>query len=120
MQIQIKRAYSPVTADDGLRILVDRLWPRGIKKQDAKIDLWPKEITPSTLLRQSYHQDLIGWEEFRAKYLLELRQHPETLAELRRLVQHHNVSLITAAKNVTQNHALVLKHYLEFPEGENT
>lgn len=57
MQIQIKRAYSPVTIDDGLRILVDRLWPRGIKKQDAKIDLWPKEITPSTVLRQSYHQD---------------------------------------------------------------
>lgn len=63
---------------------------------------------------------LIGWEEFRAKYLLELRQHPETLAELRRLVQHHNISLITAAKNATQNHALVLKHYLEFPEDENT
>lgn len=120
MLIQIKRAYSPVTADDGLRILVDRLWPRGIKKQDAKIDLWPKEITPSTVLRQSYHQDLIGWQEFRAKYLLELRQHPETLAELRRLVQHNNISLITAAKNATQNHAVVLKHYLESLEEEIT
>ena len=120
MQIQIKRAYSPVTAEDGLRILVDRLWPRGIKKQDAKIDLWPKEITPSTVLRQSYHQDLIAWEEFRAKYLLELIQHPETLAELRRLGQQNNISLITAAKNTSQNHAVVLKHYLEHPEEENT
>ena len=120
MQIQIKRAYSLVPIYDGLIILVDRLWLRGIKKQDAQLDLWPKVITPSTVLRQSYHQDLIGWEEFRAKYLLELRQHPETLAELRRLVQHHNISLITAAKNATQNHALVLKHYLEFPEDENT
>ena len=112
MQIQIKRAYSPVSTEDGLRVLVDRLWPRGIKKQDAKIDLWPKEITPSTALRQSYHQDLIGWEEFRKQYLLELTQYPEKIAELRGLLQHNNISLITAAKNETQNHAVVLQELL--------
>ena len=113
MQIQIKRVYSPVTAEDGLRILVDRLWPRGMKKEDAKIDLWPKDITPSTALRQAYHQELIGWEEFREKYLRELEQYPETLAELRSLAQQHKLSLITAAKNETQNHAVVLQALLQ-------
>lgn len=112
MQIQIKRVYSPVNPEDGLRILVDRLWPRGIKKQDANIDLWPKEITPSTALRQSYHQEIIGWEEFREKYLLELTQYPEKIAELRSLLKHNNISLITAAKNETQNHAVVLQELL--------
>ena len=113
MQIHVKRAYSPVEAEDGLRVLVDRLWPRGIKKEDAKIDLWPKEITPSTTLRQAYHQDVIGWEEFREKYLLELEQYPETLAELRHLLQQHNMTLITAAKNETHNHAVLLQALLQ-------
>ena len=115
MQIQIKRAYSPVSSDDGLRVLVDRLWPRGIKKENAKIDLWPKEITPSTALRQAYHQDLIGWEEFREKYLLELEQYPEMLTELRSLLQQHKMSLITAAKNEMQNHAVILQELLKQP-----
>ncbi|MHA3893308.1 DUF488 domain-containing protein [Acinetobacter sp. GXMZU3951] len=112
MQIQIKRVYSPVSPEDGIRILVDRLWPRGITKDQAKIDLWPKAITPSTVLRQWYHQDLSQWEAFRATYLLELAQSPEILAELRTLAVDNTLTLITAAKNETHNHALVLKALL--------
>jgi uncharacterized protein YeaO (DUF488 family) len=74
MQIQIKRAYAEVSPSDGKRILVDRLWPRGIKKEDAKIDLWAKEITPSTELRKWYAHDPKHWDEFQQRYRAELQQ----------------------------------------------
>lgn len=113
MQIQIKRAYAEVLASDGKRILVDRLWPRGIKKADAKIDLWPKEITPSTELRKWYAHDPEHWEEFQQCYRAELRSQTELLQQIRQLAEQEKISLITAAKSENYNHVIVLKQVLE-------
>ena len=82
-QIQIKRAYAKVLASDGKRILVDRLWPRGLKKENAKIDLWPKEITPSTELRKWYAHDPEHWEVFQRCYKVKLLKQPEILQQIR-------------------------------------
>ena len=113
MQIQIKRAYAEVLASDGKRILVDRLWPRGIKKQDAQIDMWPKEITPSTELRKWYAQDPEHWEIFQQRYTAELVQQAKTLQQIRKIAEQEQVTLITAAKSKDYNHVIVLKQLLE-------
>ncbi|WP_445116491.1 DUF488 domain-containing protein [Acinetobacter sp. WZC-1] len=114
MDIRIKRAYVAPSAADGKRMLVDRLWPRGIKKQDADIDLWPKEITPSTELRKWYHEDTVQrWEEFQQRYRAELMQYSDRIRQLREMATRETVTLITAAKNETHNHATVLKQLLE-------
>ncbi|MFH7766674.1 DUF488 domain-containing protein [Acinetobacter sp. BSP-28] len=113
MQIQIKRAYAEVLASDGKRILVDRLWPRGLKKADAKIDLWPKEITPSTELRKWYAHDPEHWEEFQQCYRAELQSQTELLQQIRQLAEQEKISLITAAKSENYNHVIVLKQVLE-------
>ena len=114
MQIQIKRAYAEVSPSDGKRILVDRLWPRGIKKADVKIDLWAKEITPSTELRKWYHQDIENrWDEFQQRYKAELLEQSEMLQHISKIAQHEKVTLITAAKNEQHNHVVVLKQILE-------
>ena len=114
MQIQIKRAYAEISPSDGKRILVDRLWPRGIKKEDAKIDLWAKEITPSTELRKWYHQDIEHrWDEFQQRYKAELLEQSEMLQHISKIAQHEKVTLMTAAKNEQYNHVVVLKQILE-------
>ena len=113
MQIQIKRAYAEVLASDGKRILVDRLWPRGIKKQDAQIDMWPKEITPSTELRKWYAHDPEHWEIFQQRYTVELVQQAKTLQQIRKIAEQEQVTLITAAKSKDYNHVIVLKQLLE-------
>ena len=116
MKIYTKRIYDAVTETDGKRILVDRLWPRGIKKVDAHLDLWPKEITPSNDLRKWYHQDIEHrWVEFRLKYLAELEQQKVPLTELRQLIQQGPVTLLTAAKNEGHNHVTVLIEVLNRP-----
>lgn len=112
-QIQIKRAYAKVLASDGKRILVDRLWPRGLKKENAKIDLWPKEITPSTELRKWYAHDPEHWEVFQRCYKVKLLKHPEILQQIREMAQQQTVTLITAAKSEDYNHVIVLKQVLE-------
>lgn len=114
MKIQIKRVYEAVGAADGKRILVDRLWPRGVSKAQAQLDLWPKELTPSNALRQWYHEDIEQrWDEFQRRYQAELAGQQESLQQLRDLARQEKVTLLTAAKNAGQNHAEVLKRVLE-------
>lgn len=115
MSIQIKRIYDDITSSDGTRVLVDRLWPRGVSKASAYLDLWPKELTPSTELRRWYHQDAAmdeRWTEFKQRYLQELKTHQDGLEELRQLAQEDELTLLTAAKNMKQNHAHILKAVL--------
>jgi uncharacterized protein YeaO (DUF488 family) len=107
-----KRAYDPPHKDDGLRILVDRLWPRGITKNAMKLDLWAKEITPSNELRKWYHRDLEQLPEFRRRYRAELSQQAEKLGELRALIQGKTATLRTAAKEIERSHVDVLMELL--------
>lgn len=107
----MKRVYDPAGPDDGWRVLVDRLWPRGIAKESARIDEWPKEITPSTELRKWYHEDAANREdEFAERYRAELDD-PEKkalLKELRARVKAGPVTLVTSAKDVEHSHVPVL------------
>ncbi|MGE8541969.1 MAG: DUF488 domain-containing protein [Acinetobacter sp.] len=114
MNIQIKRIYEPADAADGQRILVDRLWPRGIKKQDAQLDGWPKALTPSNELRKWYHADPEQrWGEFQLRYQDELAEQQEAVQALKRLAQQGKVTLLTASKQQGHSHADVLKGILE-------
>lgn len=109
----VKRIYEPAEKADGFRVLVDRLWPRGLKKETAGIDLWLKEVAPTTELRQWFHSGDKDWQEFRHKYLLELK-HNSAVNELSGLMEQHKmITLLYAAKDEHQNHALVLKEYME-------
>lgn len=110
--VVIKRIYEPSDITDGFRILVDRLWPRGMKKENAGIDLWMKAVAPTDALRKWYHHDGGRWDEFRHKYVVELKDNP-TVSELQSLIKKHKkVTLLYAAKDETQNHAFVLKEFL--------
>ncbi len=111
-KVRLKRAYDPPAADDGKRILIDRLWPRGVKKADAAIDEWMKEIAPSTTLRKWFGHDPARWEEFRRRYIKELRQHPEQLKRLRILARQGPVTLIFSAHDEVHNDAVVLRGLL--------
>jgi uncharacterized protein YeaO (DUF488 family) len=110
--IRLKRAYQPAAADDGARILVDRLWPRGLKKSDAAIDRWLKDIAPSTVLRQWFAHDPARWPEFRRRYVAEIRRHPDLLAELRAIARKGPVTLIFSARDELRNDAVVLRNVL--------
>ena len=106
--VQLRRAYDPASDTDGLRILVDRLWPRGLGKDAAKIDVWLKDIAPSTALRTWFGHDPAKWDEFRTRYEAELRERPDAVAELRRLSSEGTTTLVYAAKDSAHTHALVL------------
>jgi uncharacterized protein YeaO (DUF488 family) len=110
--IRLKRAYLPATASDGTRILVDRLWPRGVRKSDAAIDLWIKSLAPSTALRKWFGHDPARWLEFRRRYAAELRDHPDELAELRARARRKTVTLVFAARDELHNDAVVLRDVL--------
>lgn len=113
-KIQLKRVYDKAASSDGFRILVDRLWPRGIKKENLEYDLWAKEVAPSAELRKWFHENPTQeWDEFKQKYLVELKssQAAKELAET--IKKHKTVTLIYALKNTEQNNAIVLKEYLE-------
>ena len=110
--IKLKRAYEPPAESDGRRILVERLWPRGITKQHAAIDLWMKEIAPSAELRKWYAHDVEKWLEFKKRYLKELNSNKDQLLQLRELIKKP-VTFIYAAKDEQHNSALVLKDLLE-------
>jgi len=116
MAIALKRAYDKPSASDGTRVLVDRLWPRGIKKDDAKIKLWPKDVAPSNELRKWFHQRPSMWMQFRERYLKELAR-PEAAAALEQLSELNaakkKLTLIFASKNEQYNNAVVLKELLE-------
>jgi len=111
-RIKLKRAYLPAAANDGTRILVDRLWPRGVRKSDAAIDLWVKNIAPSTTLRNWFGHDPTRWPEFRRRYAAELRGHPNELAELRAQARRRPVTLVFAARDELHNDAVVLRAVL--------
>ena len=110
--IRLKRAYEAVADDDGARVLIDRLWPRGVKKQDAAIERWVKELSPSTDLRKWFGHDPARWQEFRRRYVAELRQHPQQLDELRALAAQGRITLIYAARDELHNDAVVLRDVL--------
>ena len=111
--IRIKRVYSAYSKSDGFRILVDRLWPRGLTKQVAQVELWMKEIAPSNELRKWYHQDMTQWALFRKKYLEELK-HSTSLADLKSACGKHSVvTLLYGSKDEEHNHALILVDILK-------
>ena len=111
--LKLKRAYEPPTPDDGERILVERLWPRGLTKAKAKIDLWMKEISPSPELRKWYSHEVAKWKEFQKRYRQELKGHKEQVESLRKKAKSGVVTLVYAAKDDAHNSARVLKEYLE-------
>ena len=112
--IRIKRVYEKSSKEDDWRVLVDRLWPRGMKKEDAKIDLWVKEIAPSDALRKSFHHDALKWPIFEKKYKVELTKKKEQLAELKKLEKEHGtLTLLFGAKDEEHNQAVVLAKALK-------
>ncbi len=113
MSIALKRAFEAPTPDDGYRVLVDRLWPRGVAKADARIDEWRKELAPSDALRKAFHAGELGWGEFRRRYLAELKAHREALRPLAEHAARDTVTLVFASKDVRHNNAVVLRQYLE-------
>jgi uncharacterized protein YeaO (DUF488 family) len=115
--IKIKRAYDPAEPQDGLRILVDRLWPRGISKDALKLDLWLRGAAPSDALRKEYHHDVSRWEEFRTRYAAELESNQEALEPLIDMASKGDMTLVYAAKDREHNNAVVLKEYLEARPG---
>ena len=111
--IRLKRAYEKPSADDGLRVLVERLWPRGVSKENGKIDLWLKELSPSTELRKWFSHEESRWPEFQRRYRAELKEHEEMLALLKLVVESRTVTFIYAASDEERNSARLLKEYLE-------
>lgn len=114
LNIRCRRIYESRCAEDGLRVLVDRLWPRGLRKDEAALDCWPREIAPSAELRRWFGHDPARWVEFRRRYRAELDAHPGPVAELLvRAREAGAMTLLFAARDTQHNHALVLKDYLE-------
>src|ERR1044071_5970501 len=111
--IKLKRAYEKPARDDGERILVERLWPRGLTKLQAKIDLWLKEVAPSTELRQWFGHDPEKWDEFGRRYQKELKQKDDLIKLLKRKAKAGTITLIYAARDEEHNGALVLKRFLQ-------
>ena len=112
MDIRLKRAYDPPSADDGTRILVDRLWPRGLTRAAGGIDLWLKDIAPTTALRQWFGHAPAKWPEFERRYRAELAGSP-ALADLRQRARQGPVTLVYAARDQARNQAVVLKRLLD-------
>jgi uncharacterized protein YeaO (DUF488 family) len=111
--IKLKRAYDPASKDDGLRILVERLWPRGVSKKKAAIDLWLKAISPSPELRQWYGHDPAKWPQFRKRYWAELKVQGDLLALLKYVAQEKMVTFVYAASDEERNSAVALKEFME-------
>ena len=113
--LRIKRVYQMPDTGDGVRVLVDRLWPRGLSRARAQIDLWLKEIAPSDALRRRFHDDPAGWEEFKTAYYAELEQPPAQSAvrELLARLSGEPVTLLFAARDETRNNAVALKEWLD-------
>lgn len=112
---RIKRTYDPPARDDGHRVLVERLWPRGIKKDDLELDAWLKDIAPSTELRRWFAHQVERWDEFRRRYRAELDKNADALAPLLEAGRHGNVTLLYSAHDEQHNSAIVLREYLEEP-----
>ncbi len=111
--MKIKRIYEPASDDDGYRVLVDRLWPRGIKKETAKLNEWAKDIAPSNELRKWFGHDSKLFDEFKSRYIKELESQKEELQRLRDISQKQKLTLLYGAKDELHNQAVVLKNLLE-------
>jgi uncharacterized protein YeaO (DUF488 family) len=111
MRVRIKRAYDPPSSDDGTRVLVDGLWPRGVSKADLK-GVWLKELAPSAQLRKWFNHDSEKWEEFKSRYFAELSQNKE-VAELKKLIKQGSVTLLYGSREERFNNAAALKEYME-------
>jgi uncharacterized protein YeaO (DUF488 family) len=111
--IKLKRAYEKAAGDDGERILVERLWPRGLTKLEARIDLWLKEVAPSTKLRRWFAHDPQKWNEFRQRYRKEFKVKRDLIRHLKRKAKAGTVTLVYAARDEAHNGALVLKGFLQ-------
>ena len=112
MEPELKRIYEEPSLEDGTRILVDRLWPRGLSKEKARVDLWLKEIAPSNELRRWFAHDPAKWAEFKARYKTELEQNAEQLALLRQATDHGRSTLLYGARDSEHNQAVVLQELL--------
>ena len=111
--VRIKRIYAPVAEGDGYRILVDRLWPRGVSKAEARIDLWMRDIAPSTALRRWFNHDPAKWEEFCERYRIELREQQPLLDAVRRQAKEGPVTLLYSARDERFNQAVALQVLLK-------
>ncbi len=111
-KLKVKRIYELSAASDGYRVLVDRVWPRGLSKQDVEIDLWLRDIAPSTELRQWFGHQPRRWDAFRRRYFDELDEMPETVAVLRDKLRNDDVTLVYSARDEAHNQAVALRDYL--------
>ncbi|HET9335745.1 MAG TPA: DUF488 domain-containing protein [Sphingomicrobium sp.] len=112
LDIRLKRAYEPSATSDGTRILIDRLWPRGVTKEEAAIDHWFRDIAPTTELRKWFGHDPKLWAEFQRRYTAELKHHAEQLDELLQLAHKGPITLVFGARDEEHNDAVVLKQVL--------
>jgi uncharacterized protein YeaO (DUF488 family) len=113
MTVSVKRVYDPPAGNDGCRVLADRLWPRGLTKARAAVDLWLKDAAPSDALRKRMHSGSCGWGEFRRAYLAELKHHREELRPLAARARNEKVTLLFGSRDEKHNNAVVLKEYLQ-------
>lgn len=111
--IRIKRIYDSATPDDGLRILVERLWPRGVKKENAKLNDWLKDVAPSTELRKWFSHDPVKWKEFQRRYRAELDSHPDAWRPLIDMAKKNDMTLLFSSHDAEHNNVVALKKYLE-------
>lgn len=110
--VKVKRAYESPAHDDGTRILIDRLWPRGVKKVDAALDQWAKDLAPSTALRKWFGHDPARWPEFCVRYAQEVRQHGDQIKQLRALARQRPITLVYSAHDEVHNDAVALRDFL--------
>ena len=113
MNIKLKRVYEQPEAGDGKRILVERLWPRGLTKEKAQVDLWMKDVAPTTRLRKWFNHDPGKWKEFQTRYRAELRENEDELAQLTAEIGKANVTFVYGSKDETHNAAIVLMDFLK-------
>jgi len=113
MVIKLKRVYEKPESDDGIRILVERLWPRGLSKEKARVDIWLKDAAPSTELRKWFGHDPSKWTEFKKRYYSELEKNPEALNPILNLQEEGNITFVFASKEEELNNAVALKEYVE-------
>jgi uncharacterized protein YeaO (DUF488 family) len=120
--VRYRRIYDDASPDEGARILVDRTWPRGVRKEDTRLDGWMRDVAPSTELRRWYGHDPERYEEFRRRYLAELREPAwqQVVRQLRERVGKDGVTLLTAAKDLEHSQAAVLAHWLNRAEGSRS
>ncbi len=118
MAIKLKRAYEPAAAGDGVRYLVERLWPRGMKKTELRLDAWLKDVAPSGDLRRWFGHDPVKWRAFRHRYFRELQANAAAWEPLLRAARHGTVTLLYSARDTEHNNAVALKSFLEAKLGK--